>query len=1268
MRFHSDGPSIPDLLLERCDAGRVVFLCGAGVSFNSGMPTFLGLAQHVIEFFDPPAESEIMKAFAPWLEDASAANVPLDQVFNLLHQEYGKDEVNALVTERLSLPATTDNIGYEHGLIKRISSNLGGTPQIVTTNFDLLFEVPTSASNITLHVPPGFPDLSYGLPIGGITYLHGRLTSSDAGHHQYVLSSADFGRAYLSEAWATKFIRSLLESYTVVLVGYQAEDPPVKYLLQGLNHDGQFDSTRLYAFDKGLPEEIEAKWRDRGVTAIAYSDHEQLWETIEAWAERADDPREWRKKTIGLAQRKPSELMPHERGQVAHVIRTAPGAKLFADAEKAPHPEWICVLDAYCRSGEESSGYGENAERFAPFQSYGLDDDVEEISEDRRRGVRNDHLLEWRQGDDDINDAHRLRGRLPEGRENIPSRLWHLIRWFGKSIDSPVMAWWAARQNGLHPRLIDQIEWHLGRDEGLHEKARHVWNLILEHHRDARNRDWDGGWFDFKRRLAKEGWSPSVIRCFRRVSQPRLEIASPMGLRRSKPPEEDWENISLGDVLQSEVKFLDRLDDRLAVPDNVLTAIITILEEQFSAAAGMLSDIEVTYFKTPSCYPDREVDGGDRHPKAAKVLKFFVDLYERLANIHPKLAAAHATGWDETDQYFFRKLKLFALSNPDVFDPSEVVRVVASLDTIAFWDIDVVRELLFLLVDRWAEFSIPEKQQLIDRIFAGPDQMNHWSDAEYPKFRDQFVARYARYLELQGCELPAAYAERLTEIIERLPHWNDGLAISTVTERGLRVGWVGTDETPDAVSDLPVNEIVPRAKADLQRDFASFTEKRPFTGLVKANARKALSALTVAAKDGEFPETFWSALINELPEDVSPRLYRVFLNRLARLPQEVVIELRHTLGRWLEQKFTAALEFDYDLGWRVYDHIVDGITSGGEDAAQSGIGEVRQGGRIIERSRRTIDHAINGPIGMCAEALLAALSQEEPQEGSGIPVDIRKRLERLYSVPGEGADHAIAICMRQLNWIMYVDPIWAKERLIPLLVLDHPHSEPAWNGLLASGNVPAPNLAAEIKPLLLKLYPWLENLHWENGVSETAARWMAWMCIFRAGELDGLSGSEMRTVLRSMSDKSRNAVIFWLGSVGESNDHGWAELVVPFIENIWPRERRFRTSASVIAWVSLLDDTNGDFPVVFAAVKKFLVPIEGDSHPFYRFTRDVGDEEPITVKHPEATLDFINTVTPTTLTRSAYELPHILALIAETEPNLATDPRYLRLIDLVERS
>lgn len=235
MRFNSNGPDIPDVLLERRDKGRVVFLCGAGISFSSGLPGFAELTEYVIDFYDPAEDSEISKAFLPWTEqesDNSAPKVPLDQIFHLLYQEYGREEVNSLVAKRLSDFKPKDDVGFEHSLIRRLSTSADGKPQIVTTNFDLLLE---HGVELPSHQPPAFPDIELGAPLEGITYLHGRLNDTGEGRHPYILSSADFGRAYLSEGWATSFILKLLESYTVVLVGYQAEDPQVKYLLQGLD-------------------------------------------------------------------------------------------------------------------------------------------------------------------------------------------------------------------------------------------------------------------------------------------------------------------------------------------------------------------------------------------------------------------------------------------------------------------------------------------------------------------------------------------------------------------------------------------------------------------------------------------------------------------------------------------------------------------------------------------------------------------------------------------------------------------------------------------------------------------------------------------------------------------------------------------------------------------------------------------------------------------------------------------------------------------------
>lgn len=183
-----------------------------------------------------------------------------------------------------------------------------------------------------------------------------------------------------------------------------------------------------------------------------------------------------------------------------------------------------------------------------------------------------------------------------------------------------------------------------------------------------------------------------------------------------------------------------------------------------------------------------------------------------------------------------------------------------------------------------------------------------------------------------------------------------------------------------------------------------------------------------------------------------------------------------------------------------------------------------------------------------------------------------------------------------------------------------------------------------------------------------ASQWLGYMCIFKRDQSDGLTKKEMRNVLRSMSDGTRNQFIFWLGKVGQGNEDGWNTLVVPFMHDVWPRERVYRTASSTNSWIGLLDDTEASFPAVYASVKQFLAPLETDRHPFYRFTKELDDETPLSAQFPEATLDLVDSVTPNALTRPPYELPKILAVIAEVAPELTSDHRYLRLIDLVERS
>ena len=49
MQFIANGPDIPETLLQAHEDGRVVFFCGAGISFPAGLPGFEGLTARIFD-------------------------------------------------------------------------------------------------------------------------------------------------------------------------------------------------------------------------------------------------------------------------------------------------------------------------------------------------------------------------------------------------------------------------------------------------------------------------------------------------------------------------------------------------------------------------------------------------------------------------------------------------------------------------------------------------------------------------------------------------------------------------------------------------------------------------------------------------------------------------------------------------------------------------------------------------------------------------------------------------------------------------------------------------------------------------------------------------------------------------------------------------------------------------------------------------------------------------------------------------------------------
>jgi hypothetical protein len=216
MRFIADGPSVPDELLVARDAGDVIFFCGAGVSQHEAkLPNFEKLGRSVIDILGAGIESPARKLLGKALEAGHMAGVggllATDRVFGLLEREFEVNGVRAAVAEAIR-PKPGYGLGAHRILIDLATSRVGVT-RLVTTNFDLLFE--ECDPRLPCSGPPRLPDPRSDREFRGIVHLHGRVDANYERPHddEFVVSSKDFGRAYLSDGWATRFIQSLLARF-----------------------------------------------------------------------------------------------------------------------------------------------------------------------------------------------------------------------------------------------------------------------------------------------------------------------------------------------------------------------------------------------------------------------------------------------------------------------------------------------------------------------------------------------------------------------------------------------------------------------------------------------------------------------------------------------------------------------------------------------------------------------------------------------------------------------------------------------------------------------------------------------------------------------------------------------------------------------------------------------------------------------------------------------------------------------------------------------
>jgi hypothetical protein len=307
------GVELPQAVLDAQESGLLVFFVGAGASVDSpsDLPLFGGLARQLAGLARVPFDE----------------TVAIDFFLGSMPQSFDTHlHARNLIAREGSAPNST------HAALVRVASSVGEL-RIVTTNFDDHLSSAASAGGIEVHDKWIGPALPLGDDFSGIVHLHGSVLRDPL---QLVLTDGDFGKAYLTHAWATRFLLPMFQKFAVVFVGYSHDDPIMRYLALGLP-----SGTPRYAFTSA-DDANDLKWTRLGVKPIAYpvqgNDHDALVAALEAWDVRARmGQTEHRARMKAIVDADPT-LTPVDRDYLFGRLQTADGAREFAQAAAAVDP------------------------------------------------------------------------------------------------------------------------------------------------------------------------------------------------------------------------------------------------------------------------------------------------------------------------------------------------------------------------------------------------------------------------------------------------------------------------------------------------------------------------------------------------------------------------------------------------------------------------------------------------------------------------------------------------------------------------------------------------------------------------------------------------------------------------------------------------------------------------------------------------------------------------------------------------------------------
>lgn len=1273
MQLIANGPDIPDALLRAHEDGRVVFFCGAGISYPAGLPGFKGLVDEVYRL-NGTVPSDI--------ERAALDRGQYDATLDLLERRLPGQRlaVRRALSDALKPKLRRKGATDTHAALLRLARDRDGALRLVTTNFDRVFHVAANRSRqvFQAHSAPMFP-IPKNSRWNGLVYLHGLLPerADDTALNRLVVTSGDFGLAYLTERWAARFVSELFRNYVVCFVGYSINDPVLRYMMDALAADRMLGEVTPQAWALGdcQPGQEATKtveWEAKGVAPILYTvgtgthNHSALHETLQAWAETYRDGVTGKERIVvahALARPSASTRQDDFVGRMLWALSDPSGlpTRRFAEFNPVPSIDWL--LDAFAG---DRYGHTDLARFGVPPR-----DDVDSKLR---------FSLVHRPAPYPLAPPMRLvaGGVAATHWDDVMSQL---ARWLVRHLNDPRLVLWVAERGGqLHEQWIWQIEHKLdelaqlerdGRTSELEDIRAHapnaipgslmctLWRLLISGRVKSPWRE--ANLYRWKSRLKREGLTATLRLELRELLSPRVRLSKPF--RWGEEPDStdeptrlrhlvDWELVLAADHVHSSLR--DLVDARWQA---ALPALLDDMQLLLRDALDLLRELggadersDRSHWDLPSISPHRQNRGFRDWVSLIELLR---DAWLAVRSGDGARAARVAAAWFELPYPTFKRLALFAASHEGCIAPVHWVNWLLADGAWCLWAVDTRREVLRLLVLQGSRLTPASQEVLESAILSGPPRERYPDDLELDQWQDlvaHSVWLHLAKLNTSGLALGAASAARLTELSSLHSQWR--LAANESDEFS---HWMSGSGDPDFEESRDV-DIAPRKRNELVQWLVKpQPERRPlyedtWRDVCRTRFFHGLYALCDLARKDVWPVERWREALQVWSEDgMVSRSWQYAAPLVQTMPHAVVQELAHGVTWWLQ---AAARSIDrhetvlLDMCRRVLNLPLEG-----DSGIRGGDGEAIQ---------QPVTEAINHPIGHVTQALIDLWFKREPNDGDGLPTDIGPLFTLLCESRDQRLRHGRVVLASRLIALFRVDRQWTEQCLLPWFdwTVDPTEAKAAWEGFLWS-----PRL---YQPLLLALKPqFLDTARHYGELGEHEQQFAAFLTYAALGPVDGYTAEEWRAAIAALPQEglqeSAQALSQALEGAADKREEYWKNRIQPFWRDVWPKSRDLATPNIAESLAQLCIAAGSEFPGALTAVLDWLRPIE---HPHFVIHRL--HEAGLCGRFPIHALRLLGAIV-TDQPWDAAELGQCLELIVHANPELAHDSGYQRLHEYVRR-